>query len=59
MNEWRNRTRGCRTEFGETGIVLPGPLVAGDSGPDRDPAGDGEGEGEGPVRAGGGSRGET
>ncbi len=44
-------------------IALPGPPVAGDIGPDRDmlpdPAGDGEGEGEGPVRAGGGSRGET
>lgn len=33
--------------------------MAGDRGPDRDPAGEGEGEGEGPVRAGGGSRGET
>lgn len=37
--------------------------MAGDIGPDRDwlldPAGEGEGEGEGPVRAGGGSRGET
>lgn len=47
------------SEFEES----PGPLVAGDIGPDRDwlldPAGDGEGEGEGPVRAGGGSRGET
>lgn len=53
-------------EFEETRsdiIVLPGPPVAGDIGPDRDmlpdPAGDSEGEGEGPVRAGGGSRGET
>lgn len=44
-------------------IFLPGPLVAGDSGPDRDwlldPAGDGEGEGEGPARVGGGCRGDT
>lgn len=46
-------------ESGEMSIVLPGPLVAGDSGPDREPAGDGEGDGEGPVRTGGGSRGET
>lgn len=44
-------------------VLPPGPLVAGERGPDRDwlpeAAGDGEGEGEGPVRGGGGRRGET
>ena len=52
-----------RVKTGNDIITLPGPLVAGDIGPDRDwlpdPAGDGEATGEGPVRAGGGSRGET
>lgn len=61
VSEWISRETGhVAAELSlERQESLPGPLVAGDSGPDRDPAGDGEGEGEGPVRAGGGSRGET